>query len=150
MPPEVCTHTPDGLANKAGEAAVVMRRLDFVLPDFARVTWVSDRARKVWEPRISSITKACMEIEWRSVASRIRACWITMASPTELTARADEWAQHGLFALPVEGGQIPPKPPTQNNSVLADLRDPIASRIVLGMYPDVASFKVAWDKVDHR
>jgi len=30
-------------------------RLDFVLPDFTRLSWVSEKAREIWEPRITRI-----------------------------------------------------------------------------------------------
>ena len=33
-------------------------RLSYVLPDFTRVSWVSDPARHVWEPRIQRIGAA--------------------------------------------------------------------------------------------
>ena len=36
------------------EPVAPMERLDFTLPDFTRVSWVSDDARDVWEPRLGA------------------------------------------------------------------------------------------------
>ena len=49
-------------------------RLSYVLPDFTRISWVSDKARATWEPRIQRIGNAWSEIEWRSVLSGRRRC----------------------------------------------------------------------------
>lgn len=79
-----------------------MDRLDFSLPDFTRLSWASDPAREVWEPRLQQITQAWLEIEWLSVAEGVRRCGVTVVSPEELVGRAGEWVKHGLNALPVE------------------------------------------------
>ena len=67
-------------------------RLSYVLPDFTRVSWVSDAARGVWEPRIQRIGQAWSEIEWRSVIAGIRRCALTSVSADRLVARSTEWA----------------------------------------------------------
>ena len=38
-------------------------RLSYVLPDFTRLSWVSDDARAVWEPRLSRIGAAWNAVE---------------------------------------------------------------------------------------
>ena len=122
-----------------------MERLDFVLPDFTRLSWVSDLARKVWEPRLNRITKAWLEIEWLSVVSGIHCC-ITIASPKEFVARSGEWAKHGLntFPLPIQ---------TNYPYLSADVRalgKPFALRVVLGKPQDVSDFKSAFDAGNDR
>ena len=52
-------------------------RLSYVLPDFTRISWVSDQARATWEPRIQRIGHAWSEIEWRSVLNGSRRCALT-------------------------------------------------------------------------
>lgn len=42
----------------SGQIRESVRRLNFSLPKFLRVSWVSDEARKVWQPRLQAITKA--------------------------------------------------------------------------------------------
>src|SRR5262245_31352270 len=121
-----------------------MDRLDFTLPDFTRLSWVSDVAREAWEPKISRITKAWLDIEWLAVEAGVRRCCITMASPEDFVARAGDWARHGLSALPLELSGI------QNHSysstgVKAELGKPFAFRFVLGTPQNVAAFKSAFD-----
>lgn len=79
-----------------------MERLNFSLPDFTRLSWVSDAAREVWEPRLMQVTQAWLAIEWLSVASGIRRCGVTLVSPQEFIEQAGKWATRGLGGLPVE------------------------------------------------
>ncbi len=51
-----------------------MTRLDFVLPPFTRVIWVTEMARDIWEARLSQIVAAWIEVEWRSVGEGLRQC----------------------------------------------------------------------------
>src|SRR5947209_2501636 len=79
-----------------------MERLDFTLPEFTRLSWVSDVAREVWEPRLQRIAKAWLEVEWLSVVAGLRSCGVTMVSPEDLIVRSGEWLKRGLTALPLE------------------------------------------------
>ena len=83
-----------------------MNRLDFTLPQFVRISWVSDLARQVWEPRLLRITEAWLELEWLTVASGIRACGITTISPDKLVSKSEIWIKRGLFGLPLETQQL--------------------------------------------
>ena len=76
-------------------------RLSYVLPDFTRVSWVSDSARHVWEPRIQRIGAAWAELEWRSVAAGVRRCALTSVSADHLVTRSAAWAAHGLSMMPI-------------------------------------------------
>ena len=49
-----------------------LKRLNFTLPTFLRIAWVSEEVRNVYEPKIRSIAQAWSEIEWRSVPAGIR------------------------------------------------------------------------------
>jgi hypothetical protein len=49
-------------------------RLDFVLPDFVRIAWVSEEARIARENKLRRISRAWEELEWRSVAEGMRRC----------------------------------------------------------------------------
>jgi hypothetical protein len=79
-----------------------MERLDFALPPFTRITWVSDAAKQVWEPRLNSIISAWLDIERLSVAAGLRRCSITLASSATLVAEAGRWLKCGLCILPIE------------------------------------------------
>lgn len=118
----------------AVDAAI--ERLDFVLPDFTRLSWVSDRAREIWEPRLRRITKAWFEIEWLTVLTGLRRCGVTVATPDELVVRGAEWVKRGLSALPLEIESL-----ADRSSVF---------RIVVGKSADLADFTAAWDEGDHH
>lgn len=126
-----------------------MERLDFVLPDFTRLSWVSDAAREVWELRLKRIAKAWLEIEWLTVASGIRRCGVTMASPEDFVARAGEWAKHGLNALPLQIQGLS-NYSYSSTGVKAEMGKPFVFRFVLGTPEDVSDFKCAWDTSDDR
>jgi hypothetical protein len=79
-----------------------MERLNFQLPDFTRVIWVSDLARNLWEPRFTKITNAWLEIEWCSVVEAVRECCLTSLAPEELVAYSGKLAKYGLCALPLQ------------------------------------------------
>jgi hypothetical protein len=124
----------------------IMQRLPFVLPEFVRTTWVSDRARGVWEPRLLRVTKAWLEIEWQSVLRGVRPCAITMTSPEDLVAWAARWIKQGLCYLPLElhrpGGSSPGADGT------AAAGGPLVFRLVLGSHDMVNRFQEALDRRD--
>src|SRR5919201_1053989 len=124
-----------------------MQRLDFTLPDFTRFSWVSDRAREVWQPRLSRITQAWIRIEWLAVAEGVRRCCITMASPQDFLTRGPEWARLGLNALPVEIQGVT-NYSYASTPIATELGRPFAFRFVLGAPRDVVEFKGAWDGRD--
>jgi hypothetical protein len=121
-----------------------MDLLDFSLPEFTRLSWVSDRAREVWQPRLHRITTAWLEIEWLSVAAEIRACGLTLATPEVFLANAGKWAMRGLSALPVEllGAS---ESCAGNGAAQALPSGPPVFRLVIGTPANVADFKNAWD-----
>ena len=71
-----------------------IRHLPFRLHDFTRVSWASDAAREVWQPRIGRVSNAWLEIEWLAVVAGLRACCITTASPEKFVECAAKWATH--------------------------------------------------------
>ena len=111
-----------------------------VLPEFTRVVWVSDRAREVWQPRLERITKAWADIEWLSVVQGFRRCAITMVDPQALVARANEWARHGIQALPIATQRVDPCSRDGESYVY---------RTVVGTPRDVSAFRQSLDAGDH-
>lgn len=114
----------------------IMKRLEFVLPQFTRISWVSDRAREVWKSRLSQITKAWFEIEWMSIISGIRLCCLTTVTPEEFVSKAGGWSKQGLTALPLQ---------IQG----AELGRPFGFRIVIGTPQDVSDFQKALEVGDN-
>jgi hypothetical protein len=49
-------------------------RLNFVLPDFIRLSWVGDHAREIWAPRFKRIVVAWSVMERESVLHGLRKC----------------------------------------------------------------------------
>jgi hypothetical protein len=119
-------------------------RLDFSLPEFTRVSWVSDRAREVWEPRLRRITNAWLEIEWLSVAAGVRRCGLTFSSPEGLLAGSGKWVARGLSALPIELLGATSNSDSSAASP-AHEREPLLYRVAIGTPQHVSDFKTAWD-----
>jgi Methyltransferase domain len=124
-----------------------MRRLDFTLPDFTRIMWVSDRARKTWQPILDLIIKAWLEIEWLSVVEGVRACCLIAVTPEQFVHKGGQWAEHGLNNLPlaVQGSSNYTYSAT---STPVKPGKPIIFRIVVGKPHHVIEFKRAWDAGD--
>ena len=119
-------------------------RLDFTLPDFTRLSWVSEEARQVWEPRLKSISRAWLDIEWLSVPAKIRSCSLTRLSPEAFTREAVRWASHRLSMLPlqIEGASDQPYSSTPRSP---EPGKPSVLCVVVGTPETVARFKEAWD-----
>ncbi len=113
-----------------------MEKLDFVLPDFHRVSWVSDSARAAWEPKIDRVVQAWLEIEWLSIQAGLRVCAVTMFSPEDLVARSARWLDAGLIGLPIESHADP-----AGHRVL---------RVLVGTLDDVSAFRQAMDRADDQ
>ncbi len=123
-------------------------RLDFVLHDFTRLSWVSDAARDLWGPRLHRVTEAWFEIEWRAVLAGLRRCGVTVTTPEGLIERAAKWVGHGLNALPVELHGA--RDSYASTGEKARLGEPFVFRIAVGIPEDVAEFKQVWDAADNR
>lgn len=123
-----------------------MRRLPFQLPDFTRISWVSDDARETWEPRLRRITNAWIEIEWLSVSDAVRACCITLASPEQFLESGKRWTAHGLSALPL--ALLGDAAGYTATPVRAVYGKPFAFRLVLGSPENVCRFREAYEAYD--
>jgi hypothetical protein len=78
-----------------------MTRLDFVLPEFFRYMWTSDRARSEWEPRIGAVALAIAELQWLTVANDMRQGGIARVNPEQLQAKRPNFAKRGVEAITV-------------------------------------------------
>jgi Methyltransferase domain len=136
----------------AGAPAVTplpaMERLSFALPEFSRVSWVSDEARDAWQPRLEAIIGAWSEIEWRSIAAGVRACAVRMPGPSEFVSEGQRWAEAGLSGLPIE--MIGETSGYSAATPQAVLGAPFRFRTVVGSPGDLVTFKRAWDVGDQE
>ena len=122
-------------------------RLDFQLPEFTRISWVGDRARDAWQPRMQRIGSAWTEIEWRTVLEDVRPACVTMSAPEDLPRRAGAFARHGLSTLPIELQGLG-NYGYSNAAVKAKLGAPFQYRLVVGTPAVVSRFQEAWDGAD--
>jgi 2-polyprenyl-3-methyl-5-hydroxy-6-metoxy-1,4-benzoquinol methylase len=139
-----------GTAIRSQTASDAFRRdrLPHVLPDFTRLSWVNDRARNVWAPRIAQIGSAWAEIEWRSVAAGIRRCALTSVASDKLVLRSAEWAASGLSMIPVAMSGT--SPGYASTSIAPRVGEPFEYRVAVGALADVAELKRAIDAGDDR
>jgi hypothetical protein len=126
-----------------------MERLGFSLPEFTRLAWVSDEARRVWEPRLWRINEAWRDIEWRAIVAGVRRCAVAVVTPEALVARALRWAGAGLAAVPLEMLQISGQP-YEASAQTAQPGEPFTFRVVVGSPDDVARFGAAWREADQE
>lgn len=122
-------------------------RLDFRLPDFTRIAWVTDAARSVWEPRLSRITSAWLRLEWLAVTDGARRCALTSVTPEEMIPLGAECAARGLSITPLA------MVGATNYSYSASTAPAVAGRpfvyrAVVGRPQDVVEFKAAYDASD--
>lgn len=78
-----------------------MNRLNFVLPDFTRVTWSSQPARDLWAPRVSRIAQAWEQVEQHAVAAGVKRSCLQNVPPAQLPQATADAAKLGLIALPL-------------------------------------------------
>jgi len=123
-------------------------RLDFALPSFRRIAWVSDAARARWEPRIAAFGRAWTQIEWRSVVAGIRRCAVVYVSPVDLLDLSLSCAQSGLCALPIAIEAVPRAYAAR--SLPAEPGRSFQYRVVVGSPADVAAFAAAREANDER
>ena len=123
-----------------------MERLPFTLPDFTRLSWVSDEVRAIWESRLGRISNAFQEIEWRAVEKGIRRCALTVVTPEAFVERAADWARAGLTGLPLEVQGLANY--YASTRVTPEFGSPFGFRIVIGKSADIVAFKEAYDDAD--
>jgi hypothetical protein len=125
-------------------------RLDFRLPDFLRMSWVSNAARAQWAPRFRRLASACAEMEQHSVIGGIRSCTLLKIAPNDLSRRIEYLATHNLEVLPLElkiGGRGLPADARTSQPDSGSGRLHFA--IAVGAASVLATLKPAWDAQDH-
>jgi hypothetical protein len=123
-------------------------RLEFRLPEFARVAWASETARRVWAPRLTSICKAWAEIEWRAILAGVRSCALVRLSERQLLESAECWFAHGLEVEPL---RLEDGARTLYQAAARPLQSdapPIVCAVV-GRGDDLREFRRAWGAGDH-
>src|SRR5947209_13411671 len=119
--------------------------LDFVLPDFLRLAWVSDPARDVWSVRFQQVMRAWAELEWLSVAAGIRTCALVRTPKRTFDDCIRKLGPRGLQAMPVV-----PEGPQQPGALPAETRGPNSIQVVVGRAgEDLSPFREVLNSSDH-
>ena len=121
-----------------------IEKLDFQLPDFTRLSWVSTDAQEVWQPRITRIIDVWSKIEWHSVLAGVRSCCLTTVTPEDFVKLSGEWAKNGLSTIPLQVQGISQYSYSSTN-LKPELGKPIAFRIVIGKLDNISKFQKAFD-----
>ena len=117
-----------------------MDRLDFQLPEFTRLAWVSDHAREIWEPRIRRISAAWVELTWKSVALGLRPCALVDLPSANVSRASHRWSEHGLSWYRLE--------PMASRARTA-ATDRRFVRVVVGSAANIERLKECRDMSDH-
>ena len=119
-----------------------MKRLDFKLPEFTRVAWVSEPARLVWEHRIRAVSSAWHEIERSSVANGLRPGGLQNIEPDNLV-RFQQWCLDEGLGMAIVGREG--ITPDYGNAAIPIMpNEPWAYRVYFGNHP--ARFAKIWGK----
>ncbi|XGV96653.1 MAG: hypothetical protein ACAF41_28470 [Leptolyngbya sp. BL-A-14] len=118
-------------------------RLDFRLHDFTRWTWVSDRARELWKPRMQKILAAWKEIEWRSVPAGVRSGALVVVPSAQLADLQQQLTAIHLTAVPVQQLGAPSSYSTVSAAVTTE--QPFNFLVAIGSLATVTNLKAAWD-----
>ena len=115
-------------------------RLNFTLPNFLRLSWVSDRAREVWTPRFKRIIAAWGVMERESVLHGVRKCALEKSS-LQQGLLADESTSQKFAILKLDAG-------TDENNRATVPSDEI-SHFAIGDFSSVQELRSAWLAQDH-
>jgi hypothetical protein len=123
---------------------VAITRLDFAVPEFTQIIWVSPEARSVWEERIARISRTWIEFERLAVSQEMKPLALQSCDPRELPNLMRLMSDVGLtvYPLKMEGAA---------SSSYGNAARPVIEgeawtyRIVIGYEDHVFEFLNAWD-----
>ena len=124
-------------------------RLDFSVPEFTQIVWVSAEARNIWEKRISDISRAWIYFERLAVSQDLKPLALQHCDPKELPSLMRAASDLGLTVMPLrQEAQISA---AYGNAAMQYVEGkPWIYRIVIGNEDKVYEFMQAWDEGDDR
>lgn len=78
-----------------------MERLDFKIPEFVRVAWVSKRAETVWAPIISRLANFFIELEQLTLKEGYRTAIIQHINYRDLASESKAWLAFDKIVIPL-------------------------------------------------
>ncbi|MGA9770746.1 MAG: HEXXH motif-containing putative peptide modification protein [Blastocatellia bacterium] len=124
-----------------------MKRLDFHLQEFVRYTWVSDRAKNIWKPRIQEVINRGLDAACMAVLSGARPCALRVIAAWQLFELYGKLPKLGLTVEIFETREKLKS--AYFNSPVARAGRPVYYNVVIGQKPQVADFKAAWGNDDY-
>lgn len=124
----------------------MVRRLDFAVDEFTRIIWVSDKARSIWEPKISSVSQMYQKLEIAAVHAGIKPASLLTCTPNDYVELSFTVSQVGLVALPVDIVNIG-ELYSNATQPLDDLK-PKGFRVIIGREDLARTFLTAWRQRD--
>jgi hypothetical protein len=121
-------------------------RLPFVLPGFTRTSWVSDRAREVWEERLKNAARAWRKIELESVQEGLRPAGLFPMRPEDFARRELEARERGLAIKTV--AQVRRQASYSVVTTRAKEGDPTSLRVAIGQREAVERISLAYSGGD--
>jgi hypothetical protein len=115
-------------------------RLSFTLPDFLRLSWVSDPAREVWTPRFKRIIAAWGVMERESVLHGVRNCALEKSS-LQQGILTDQSTSQKFAVLKLDSGT------DESNGAPAPFNK--VSHFAIGDLSSVQELRTAWLAQDH-
>lgn len=125
-----------------------MDRLGFQLPNFTRISWVSDTARSSWEPKLRRVAEIWLDIQWLAILSGLRRCSFALVPPRYFATRSEKWSELDLDALPV-GMELSASSNFITNPI-NEKANGFALQVVVGRKQDVEEFKTFLDADDQQ
>jgi len=120
-------------------------RLNFVLPKFLRLSWVSDRAREVWTSRVKRILAAWGVMERESVLHGVRKCALEKSS-LQQGILLDASAAAGFIVAKLDAGTDEVSTMESNGATAASDK---VSHFAIGDSSSVQELRSAWLAQDH-
>ncbi|WP_316178792.1 hypothetical protein [Bradyrhizobium sp. SZCCHNRI1009] len=114
-----------------------------IRPPFVRIGWVSEAARKVWEPRFELIRTEWKVLRWRAVAAGLSRASISTVNPEALDEMALQVERAGLALIPVRLAveAVPKLPSSQTRARL-----PLEVTIAVVRARDTDEFEADWQR----
>lgn len=124
-----------------------MEQLDFELPDFVRVAWVSDLAKEVWEPRFQKIIKVLDEAKWSAIVEGVLPYAILSMAHEDYVESTNMWLNAGLAALPI--GYQDSRNYTYSRTITdPDLIQSSMINVVVGKSQDLLEFQSVYESAE--
>lgn len=128
---------------------MAITRLDFSVPEFTQIIWVSPEARATWEERIQKISRAWIFFERLAVSQELKPLALQSCTPEDLPDVIRAAADFGLTVMPLkQEGAVSSS--YGNAAKEAVSGEPWTYRVVIGYEDRVFEFLNAWDRRDDK